>query len=139
MQFLGDGERGAVLISQSARYSKKITQEDINQFANLSGDFNPIHVDQVFAKETPFKKTVAHGLYVASLISKVIATQLPGPGTIYLQQDLKFIKPAFVGDEITAIVTILEYPKEKFAKLKTECVNQSGDLVIDGCALVKVI
>lgn len=96
-------------------------------------------MDQVFAKETPFKKTVAHGLYVASLISKVIATQLPGPGTIYLQQDLKFIKPAFVGDEITAIVTILEYPKEKFAKLKTECVNQSGDLVIDGCALVKVI
>ena len=93
-------------INQEAHYKKKISENDINLFAEVSGDNNPIHMDDKFARSSIFKKRIAHGFLSGSLISTVIATQLPGPGSIYLNQSLKFLAPVFIGDTITAIVTI---------------------------------
>lgn len=118
--------------------SKIITMEDIKNFSQLSGDENPVHLDAEYAKNTIFKDIIAHGLYVASLISAVIANKMPGAGSIYLGQDLKFLKPAYVGDEIVAEVSVLDFPKSNFAKLKTVVTNQRKEIVIEGTALVKL-
>lgn len=125
-------------IGDTAEYSKKITQKDIGDFSMLSGDLNPIHLDSNYAENTIFGRVIAHGMYTASFISATIANQLPGEGSIYLKQDLKFIKPAFVGDVVTAIVKVIEFPKDKFVKLSTNCINQNGETLIEGFALVKV-
>ena len=95
-------------INQKAHYKKKISENDINLFSQISGDNNPIHMDDKFARSSIFKKRIAHGFLSGSLISTVIATQLPGPGSIYLNQSLKFLAPVFIGDTITTIVTIKE-------------------------------
>ena len=124
-------------VGQAERLSKKIISEDLFLFAKLSLDENPIHLDETYAEGTIFKKRIAHGMYVASLLSAVIANKLPGRGTIYLGQNLKFLKPVFLGDEITATVEVIEIPKPGQVRLKTQCINQNGEVVIDGDALVK--
>ena len=91
-------------IGTSASYTRTITQKDIELFAAVSGDFNPVHLDPAFAETTMFKGVISHGMLPSSFISTVLGTQLPGPGTIYLKQSLKFTKPVKPGDTITAIV-----------------------------------
>ena len=108
-------------IGQKASFEKLVNSNDINIFSNLTGDFNPVHTDEKFAKESIFKKRIVHGFLTGSLISTVIASKLPGPGSIYLKQELKFLSPVFIGEIVKAEVTILEINSEKKILLLTEC------------------
>ena len=124
-------------IGQSASFGKTITETDVYMFAGISGDQNPAHVNEDYAKNTMFKGRIAHGMLGASLISTVLGTKLPGPGTIYLKQDLKFLAPVRFGDTITATCTVKERLEEK-NRLVLDCtvVNQDGVQVIAGEATV---
>jgi 3-hydroxybutyryl-CoA dehydratase len=109
-------------IGQEANYEKKILEKDIMDFSLVTGDSNPVHMDDKFAKHTLFKKRIAHGFLSASLISTVIATKLPGPGSVYLNQTLKFLAPVFIGDLVNAKVKVGEINLEKNRiNLLTEC------------------
>lgn len=124
-------------IGDSAQLSKTIKDEDIRIFAEVTGDKNPLHLDDEFASKTIFKRRIAHGILTAGLISSVIGNRLPGNGTIYLSQTLNFLAPVYVGDEITAKVEVLQVLKEgKRLRLKTQVINQNGTVVVDGEALV---
>jgi 3-hydroxybutyryl-CoA dehydratase len=124
-------------VGQSARFSKTITETDIYLYAGISGDFNPAHVNEEFAKGTYFKTRIAHGMLSAGFISTVIGTLLPGPGSIYMRQEVNFLAPVKVGDTVTAIAEVVEIIEEKKrVRMKTTCVNQEGTTVIDGEALV---
>ena len=121
----------------SAEITKTINQTDINAFADVTGDHNPVHVDEAFAQTTRFGRTIAHGMLTASLISAVLASKLPGEGSVYLGQTLQFVAPVFPGDQITARVTVKEVREDKpIVKLETVCINQRGELVIRGEATV---
>jgi 3-hydroxybutyryl-CoA dehydratase len=119
-------------VGQFDTFSKTITETDITMFGAISGDFNPAHFDQEYAKKTRFKKRIAHGMVATSLVSGVLGMKLPGPGTIYLDQSLMFIAPVYIGDTITAKVEVLaKLPKNRI-KIRTYCFNQSNEIVIDG-------
>lgn len=122
----------------TAVFGKTITDADILMFAGVSGDTNPVHLNDDFAKPTLFKGRIAHGMLSASFISTVIGTKLPGPGVIYVGQSLKFKAPVRVGDTVMARATITKLiPEKKFAEMKTVCTI--GDkVVIDGEATVLV-
>lgn len=131
-----EGDR-VLYVGQKASLAKTITESDIVGFAGISGDFSPIHVNAEYAKATRFKGRIAHGLLTASLISAVLGTRLPGPGTVYLSQQLKFLAPVFLGDTIEATVEIVSIrPDKPIVTLKTECRNQRGEKVIEGEAVV---
>lgn len=124
-------------IGQSESFTKTVTEADCYNYAGVSGDFNPAHINEAYAEKTFFKSRIAHGMLSAGFISAVLGTKLPGPGTIYMSQDLKFLKPVYFGDTITAECTVDEIIKEKNrVVLKTVCTNQKGEIVIDGKALV---
>ncbi len=123
----------------TAEITKTIEQADIDAFADLTGDHNPVHVDEEFAKTTRFGRRIAHGMLTASLISAVLANKLPGEGSVYLGQTLEFKAPVFPGDEITARVTVKEMRADKpIVKLETLCINQRNEIVIRGEATVLV-
>jgi len=122
-------------IGDSAQISKTITEKDINDFAKVTGDFNPVHLDQAYAEKTVFKGRIAHGLLSVGLLSNVLGNILPGHGTIYLSQEVKLLAPVRIGDTITARVEVLELlPEKNRAKFRTTCVNQEGKIVVDGTA-----
>jgi 3-hydroxybutyryl-CoA dehydratase len=122
---------------ETATLVKTITQSDIEQFAELVGDRNPVHVNPDFAKKTRFGRPIAHGMWGLSLISAILGTKLPGPGTIYLSQTVKFKAPVFPGDTLTAKVKVLEVRQDKpIVRLETTCENQEGALILSGEALV---
>ena len=124
-------------IGDSASHAKTITETDVYLFAGITGDLNPAHVNEQASSLTPFGGCIAHGILSAGLISAVLAMKLPGPGTIYLGQELKFTKPVRFGDTITATCTISELiPEKNIAKLDTICTNQNGQVVIQGTATV---
>ncbi|MFC4766008.1 MaoC family dehydratase [Effusibacillus consociatus] len=124
---------------QQASFSRTITETDFVQFAGLSGDYNPIHVDQEYAKDTRFGQRIAHGLLTTSLLSRLLRMHLPGPGCIYMGQTLRFVKPVFIGDTLTALAEVIEYFEEKqILRLKTECRKQDGTLVMEGEATMMV-
>ena len=124
-------------LGDSAEIAKTIEQTDVDAFADLTGDHNPVHVDEEFAKTTRFGRRIAHGMLTASLISSVLANKLPGEGSVYLGQTLKFVAPVFPGDEITARVTVKEIREDKpIVKLETVCLNQRNEIVIRGEATV---
>lgn len=124
-------------VGDSAEITKTIEQADIDAFAAVTGDHNPVHVDEEFAKTTRFGRRIAHGMLTASLISSVLANKLPGEGSVYLGQTLKFVAPVFPGDEVTARVTVKEIREDKpILKLETICVNQRDEIVIRGEATV---
>lgn len=126
-----------IQIGDSASFSKTVTESDIILYAGISGDFNPAHIDAEHAKTTMFGQRIAHGMLSAGFISNVLGNQLPGPGTIYLAQELKFVKPVFIGDTVTATATVTERIEEKNRlKLETVVVNQRGETVITGTATV---
>ena len=125
-------------INQEAQLKKKISENDINLFSKISGDDNPIHMDEKFARSSIFKKRIAHGFLSGSLISTVIAKKLPGPGSIYLNQTLKFLAPVYIGDTITVVVTIKKIEIEKGkVSLQTECFN-SKQKILTGQAEILV-
>jgi 3-hydroxybutyryl-CoA dehydratase len=123
-------------IGDTDRFSKTVTETDIYLFAGVSGDMNPAHIDESYAKGTFFKTRIAHGILSAGFISAVIGTRLPGPGTVYMHQSLNFLAPVRIGDTVTAMVEVVEKLEKKRVRLKTTCVNQDGVLIIDGEALV---
>jgi 3-hydroxybutyryl-CoA dehydratase len=126
-------------IGMSDSTSKLITEQDILTFAELSTDKNPLHIDPVAASKGMFGRQVAHGILVSGLISAVLGTKLPGEGSVYLGQDLKFKRPVFIGDTITAKAEIIELREDKhIVILKTTCTNQDGVVVIDGQATIMV-
>lgn len=124
-------------VGDAAELSRRVTQEDILKFVDSVGDRNPVHSDRVFAESTPFREPIAPGLWTAGLISAVIGTQLPGPGAIYVTQELRFLKPARPGDSITARVQVAEILRERNrVRLKTTCRNQRGEEILTGEAWV---
>ncbi len=124
-------------IGDSAQISKTITEGDIELFARATGDFNPVHLDQAYAEKTMFKGRIAHGLLSVGFISTILGNILPGHGTIYLSQEVKFLAPVRIGDTITAKVDVLELiPEKNRAKFRTTCINQDGKLAVDGAAWV---
>ena len=124
-------------VGDSAKITKTIEQADIDAFAAVTGDHNPVHVDEEFAKTTRFGRRLAHGMLTASLISSVLANKLPGEGSIYLGQTLQFVAPVFPGDEITVRVTVKEIREDKpILTLATICLNQRDEIVIRGEATV---
>lgn len=129
-----------IKIGDSASFSKTITEGDIVNYAGLTGDFNPVHIDAEYASESMFKERIAHGMLVSGLISAVLGTQLPGANSLYLGQDLKFKAPVRIGDTATAEVTVIEKRDDKrIITLKTTVTNQKGEVVIDGSAVIKKV
>ena len=124
-------------IGQKATYTKICTADDITLFATVSGDVNPVHLDDAFAAETPFGKRIAHGMYTGALVSAALAIELPGPGTIYMGQELKFKAPVFIGDEITVELEVETIRADKaIVGLLCRCTNQDDVVVAVGKATV---
>ncbi len=125
-------------IGEKASFSKTLTVYDVYSFAGITGDYNPVHINSRLAKNSMFGKQIVHGMLAGSLFSTVLGTQLPGPGTIYLEQDLKFKKPIYFDDTITAFVEVTEIinPKKGIYKLSTVLSNQNDEIVTDGYAIV---
>lgn len=127
----------SIAVGDSAQITRRVTTGDIAEFVDAVGDHNPVHADREYAASTVFKEPIAPGIWTAGLISAVIGTRLPGPGSIYLSQDLKFLKPVKVGDSISARVDVLEADREKNrVRLRTVCTNQRAEDVLVGEALV---
>jgi 3-hydroxybutyryl-CoA dehydratase len=124
-------------IGARASRTKTITDDDVRAFAQASGDTNPVHLDEAYAATTQFGRRIAHGMLTASIISAILGNDLPGPGTIYLGQEVKFKAPVYIGDTITAAVELIKYREDKrIATFRTTCVNQDGTLVLEGEAVV---
>jgi 3-hydroxybutyryl-CoA dehydratase len=124
---------------QSASLTRTVTAADVEAFAKLTGDTNPLHLDEAYAAKTQFGRRIAHGMLAVSYISAILGTKFPGPGAIYLSQSVSFLAPVYLGDTVTAIVTVSKYRAEKgVLTLLTECRNQDGVKVVDGQAVVLV-
>ncbi len=133
----GGEEHHGIEVGQRASLSRTITDDDIAAFARLTGDHNPLHVDEAFAQRSRFGRRVAHGLLSAGLVSAVLGTRLPGPGAIYLQQTFRFVRPVYPGDTVTATVEVTAYREDRrMATLRTTCTDQRGEIILDGEAIV---
>jgi 3-hydroxybutyryl-CoA dehydratase len=129
-----------IKVGDDASFAKTITEADIVHYAGITGDFNPIHIDAEYAKQSAFGERVAHGMLVSGLISAVLGTMLPGPNSIYLEQDLKFRAPVKIGDTVTAVVTVTEkHDNKRLIMLRTTVSNQRGKVVVDGSAVMKKV
>jgi 3-hydroxybutyryl-CoA dehydratase len=127
----------SLTIGMTASRTKTITDADIRAFAQASGDTNSIHLDDAYAAESRFGRRIAHGMLTASVISAILGNDLPGPGTIYLAQDLKFKAPVFIDDTITATVELIAYREDKrIATFRTTVTNGDGVLALEGEAVV---
>ena len=127
----------SIAVGDSAQITRRVTDGDIAAFVDAVGDHNPVHADRAYAASTVFKEPIAPGIWTAGLISAVIGTRLPGPGAIYLSQDLKFLKPVKEGDSISARVEVLEVNRERNRiRLRTVCTNQRSEDVLTGEAVV---
>ena len=126
-----------IQIGQTARYTKKIEQQDITLFAAASGDVNPVHLDADYASTTPFKERIAHGMLTGAVISAALAMELPGPGTIYLSQTLRFRLPVRIGDTVSVLLEVTDKrDKRQFVTLDCKAFNQNDKLVASGTAEV---
>jgi len=132
-----EDEPQGISVGQRASLTRAISDGDITAFAEVTGDNNPLHLDEAFAARSRFGRRVAHGLLSAGLISAVLGTKLPGPGAVYLQQTLRFLRPVYPGDTLTAMVEVTAYRDDRrMATLRTTCTDQRGELVLDGEAVV---
>ncbi len=128
---------GELQIGDTATFQKTITETDVYLFAGVTGDQNPAHTNEVYASGSRFKTRIVHGMLTAGLVSAALGIQLPGPGTIYLEQSLKFCAPTHMGDTVEAKVEVCEILAEKnIVKFNTTCVNQEGTVVLKGMATV---
>lgn len=130
-----------IKVGDKSSVKRKISIEDIDMFAKVTGDYNAVHVDDVKAKNSIFGERIAHGMLSAGFISAVLGTRLPGEGTIYLSQSLNFRKAVKIGDEIITTCEVIEVinPTKGIIRLSTVCVNQNGENVLDGEAVVKYL
>ena len=128
---------GEIQVGDSAEFSKTVSESDVYLYAGVTGDLNPAHINEAYAEKTFFKTRIAHGMLTAGFISAILGMHLPGPGTIYLKQELKFLAPVRIGDTITARAEVVEVMADKNRiRLKTTCTNQDGNQVLDGEAVV---
>lgn len=127
-----------VVVGQAAEFRKTVTETDVVLFAGITGDLNPAHIDEVAASASRFGGRIAHGMLSASFISTVLGTRLPGPGTIYLEQTLRFTAPVRIGDTVTARVEVAELLPKRRVRLMTTVLNQDGLAVVEGEAVVMV-
>ncbi len=126
-----------IKLGDKASFHKTISETDVYLYAGISGDLNPAHINETQARDSFFKGRIVHGMLTASLISAVLGMQLPGPGTIYLSQDLKFLAPVRFGDTIAAEVEVSEIILEKNKVILTgTCTNQNGEVVLKGTSVV---
>lgn len=125
-------------VGQTAEYMKTVSDGDVMAFAEITGDFNPVHVDEQAAAKSRFRGRIAHGMLSAGLVSAAIANKLPGSGSIYLAQSLRFTAPVRINDTITVLLTITELLSKNRVKLSTTCRNQNGETVLDGEATILV-
>jgi len=124
-------------IGDAAEFTKTISESDVYLYAGLTGDLNPAHINEAYAEKTFFKTRIAHGMLPAGFISGVLGMKLPGPGTIYVKQELNFLAPVRIGDTITARAEVIEINADKNrVRMKTTCTNQDGKVVLDGEAVV---
>lgn len=125
-------------LDQGAEIARTVTAADVEAFAAVSGDTNPLHLDEDYARETPFGRRIAHGMLTGAYISAVLGTRLPGPGAVYLSQSLRFRRPVAIGDEVTAQVVVRELDERRgHVTLATSC-KVAGKVVADGEAVVVV-
>jgi 3-hydroxybutyryl-CoA dehydratase len=131
--------RNSFQIGEQASFTKTITEADVTTFAGLMGDFNPLHVDAEYARKSRFGQRVAHGIFTGGLISAVLGNKLPGPGSIYLSQQIEFLEPVYIGDTITARVEVTSWrPEKKIITLKTDAYNQNEKQIVTGKAVLLV-
>ncbi len=124
------------VVGDSGSFSKTISETDVYNFAGICGDFNPVHVNRVYAENSLFAGRIVQGALLNSFISTVLGMYMPGPGTIYLSQESRFVKPVYIGDTVTVNVTIISISKN--VVLKTEIFNQKNECVLTGSAKVKL-
>jgi acyl dehydratase len=124
-------------IGDTASTTKVFSSDEVRIFAEISGDKNPIHLDEKYASQTPFGKCLVHGILTSGLISSLLGMTLPGPGSVYIKQILNFRAPVYIGDTITATVTVIKVREDKpIITLETQCQNQDGVITIDGEAVL---
>ena len=128
--------RPTLAIGDSGSFTKTITEHDVFEFADASGDFNPLHIDEEYARRSVFKARIAHGILTAGIISTVLGSVIPGLGTIFVELHIRFLKPVYFGDSVTATGTLTEIINPKRVRLMVACVNQQGDDVAVGNAIV---
>ncbi|MET0944101.1 MAG: MaoC family dehydratase [Flavobacterium sp.] len=124
-------------IGDKVSIKRAFTSEDVNAFALLTGDCNPVHFDEEYASNTIFKKPIVHGPLVITIITTLFANNLPGPGTVYLSHDVKYFNPVYINDEITGTVEIIDINEKEHIFVKTTCINQNGKIILDGIARLK--
>lgn len=130
----------AISVGDVRTLSKHIAEDDVRRFVDLTGDDNPLHVDREFAQSTPFKDIVVHGMLGASFISTVIGTKLPGPGALWISQNIEFRKPVRLGDDLVIACTVLKkHERDRLLELETTITNQNDDVILSGRAKVKVL
>ncbi|HKR01222.1 MAG TPA: MaoC family dehydratase [Pyrinomonadaceae bacterium] len=126
-----------IQVGDTAEFSRTITDADVRTFAELTGDHNPVHLDEEYAGATRFGRRIAHGMLTAALISSLLANRLPGEGTVYLSQSLKFAAPVYLDDTVTVRARVAAIREDKpIATIETTCVNQRGETVLQGEAVV---
>ena len=125
-----------IQIRDAEEFTKTVTESDVYLYAGVTGDLNPAHINEVYAKGTFFKSRIAHGMLSGGFISAVLGMKLPGPGTIYLSQQLEFKAPVRINDTVTARAEVVEKLEKNRIRLRTTCTNQDGTLLIDGHAMV---
>ncbi len=129
-----------IKVGQEAVIKKAFSEEEVITFSELSGDSNPIHLDKEFAANSFFKQRIVHGFLYSSLISSLLGTKLPGPGSIYLHQEMNFKKPVYFDEEVTAVVKVTDINHEKsLVYLSTLCYKGNSELVLEGKAIIKLI
>jgi 3-hydroxybutyryl-CoA dehydratase len=131
--------RANFYVGEQASLTKTVTDSDVATFAELIGDHNPIHTDDEYARNSRFGRRVAHGIFTGGLISAVLGNHLPGPGAIYLSQQLEFLAPVFIGDTITAVVEVTSWrPEKRIITFKTDAYNQEEKQVVTGQSVLLV-
>lgn len=129
-----------IKIGDTFSTSREVTDEVIRKFAEVSGDYNPIHLDEEFAKTTRFGRRIAHGMLTAAYISAVLGNEFKGRTVIYLSQTMKFTAPVFLGDTVTAVATVTNIREDKgIVTLETNCTNQNGEALVKGEAVTMVL
>lgn len=128
--------RATLRVGDTGSFSKTVSELDVFKFADVTGDFNPLHVDEEYARKSIFKRRIAHGILIAGIISTVLGSEIPGVGTVFVELEIKFLKPVFLGDTVTATATVLEIPHPRRVRLLVACRNAAEEDVALGNALV---
>jgi 3-hydroxybutyryl-CoA dehydratase len=136
MEMLENRTYDELEVGQKAEITHQVSERDLSLFAAVSGDVNPVHLDEEFAASTPFKGRIAHGMFSGALISAAIACELPGPGSIYIGQELSFMRPVRLEDKIRVELEVLEKLPKNRVRIATRVFNQDGKQVVDGVATV---